>query len=715
MTPKVVARATFVGLLFLLTVRSLTAEEQKIFAISRTDSPPKIDGRLDDTVWRDAVVIDGLYQNTPRYLEPATEQTLVRLAHDDHYLYISAELRDRDPAGIKATQLIQGRATNSDDRFFVSIDTFNSKRNDYFFLVNANGIRSEALRENNTRFIDDWNTIWHAASQINDWGWSTEIAIPFKSISFDPELDTWGFNFGRWIVRKQEFDILSSNDRLWWAIDNVEMCCISGIQQGWGLDVVPSVNVIQRHDFSPGQTELMLEPTLDVFYKLTPSLSMAVTINTDFSTAEVDEQQVALNRFLLFFPEKRDFFLQDAGIFEFGNLDTNGRPFFSRRIGLSNDGMPIDLVGGGKLTGRLGRFNIGVLGVRQEAYDSIKASTLFVGRLSANVLSESSVGLMVTSGDPTSNDDNTLVGTDFIFRKSNGPFGQIIQGQAWFQKTSTAGISDDNLAYGAGFEFPNDRLRVRLKAMEIQQNFSPALGFVNRAGVRQYESLIRYRTRPDSGRWREVDNQIESILVTDTGGDVLTRETRIRPVSLRSHGEDLLFVEWQRSYEQVRESFKLFDRLEIPEGIYEFDRYRVQVSTGAQRPVSALLSVQFGDFFGGERLEKSVEIQWRQSAHLFLGLSFVENIVELPSGDFTSHLGSLRADIAFNARWSWSNLLQYDNSVEELRFNSRLRFEPEAGREMLLVLDHRSAVTADNRLKSISNEIILKLSYTLRL
>ena len=189
MPPKVVARATFVGLLFLLTFRSLTAEEPIVFAISRTDSPPKIDGHLDDTVWRDAVVIDDLYQNTPRYLEPATEQTLVRLAHDDHYLYISAELRDRDPAGIKATQLIQGRATNSDDRFFVSIDTFNSKRNDYFFLVNANGIRSEALRENNTRFIDDWNTIWYAASQINDWGWSTEIAIPFKSISF-PDRDT---------------------------------------------------------------------------------------------------------------------------------------------------------------------------------------------------------------------------------------------------------------------------------------------------------------------------------------------------------------------------------------------------------------------------------------------------------------------------------------------------------------------------------------------
>src|SRR3990172_1469468 len=262
MPSKLVARADFVSLLLLLALRPLAAEEQKLFAISRTDSPPVIDGVLDDTVWRDAVVIDNFYQNTPRYHEPVTEQTLVRLAYDDHYLYISAELRDRDPAGIKATQLIQGGGTDSDDRFFVSIDTFNSKRNDYFFQVNANGIRSEALRENNTRFIDDWTAIWHAASQINDGGWNTEIAIPFKSISFDAELDTWSFNFGRWIIRKQEFDILSSNGRLWWAIDNIDMCCISGIKQGWGLDVVPSVNIRHHSDFNSGQSKLTFEPAL---------------------------------------------------------------------------------------------------------------------------------------------------------------------------------------------------------------------------------------------------------------------------------------------------------------------------------------------------------------------------------------------------------------------------------------------------------------------
>jgi len=707
------ARITFIALLVSLSASPLTANDQNQFAISRAISPPKIDGRLDDAVWQDAVVIDGLYQNTPRYHEPATEETLIRLAYDDDYLYISAELRDSDPEGIVATQLIQGRSIDSDDRFFVAVDTFDSKRNDYFFQVNANGVRSEALRENNSRFIGDWTAIWQAASQISETGWSTEMAIPFKSLSFDPALETWTFNFGRWIVRKQEFDILSSKDRLWWAIDNIPKCCIEGIHQGLGLDIVPSLNIIQHRDFDPSQSDFMFEPALDAFYKLTPSLNMALTINTDFSTTEIDDQQVALDRFLLFYPEKRDFFLQDAGIFEFGNLDTNGRPFFSRRIGLSNDGRPIDIVGGGKVTGRVGRFNIGALAVRQDGYGDIGASTLFVGRASANVLSESSIGLIVTDGDPASNNDNSLLGTDFIFRKSDGPFGQILLAQAWFQETKVPGVKDDNQAFGAGFEIPSDRLRVRMSAMEIQENFSPALGFVNRVGIRQYNSYVRYRTRPQAGRWREIDNEIEYTLVTDTDGQDLTRDARVRPISLLTHGNDLFYVEWQHSYENVRNPFSLFGRLEVPQGVYEFSRYRVSMSTGPQRPVSATFSIQGGDFFGGDRLEKSVGLQWRQSAHFFLSLSYLENDVNLPSGKFTSRLGSLGADIAFNARWSLINLIQYDNAAEIVRLNSRLRYQPLAGQEMLLVFDHRST-TQGHGLDPVSNELVMKVAYTFR-
>jgi len=691
----------------------------KTFVITRTDTPPIIDGRLDDPVWRRATIVKDFHQNQPQYREAATEETVVRLLYDDDYLYISADLRDSEADKIVATQLIQGGNIASDDRFHVTLDSFNSKRNDYLFSVNANGVRSEALRETNSRFIQNWTTIWQAVSLRSDQGWTTEIAIPFKSISFAPNSDTWGINFGRWVIRKREFDLWSSNDRRWWAADGGEMSGIDDIQQGLGLDVVPTVNVIIRRDYLTGSDDLEVEPSLDVLYKITPSLSAALTVNTDFSATEVDQQQVALDRFSLFFPEKRDFFLQDAGIFEFGNLIANGRPFFSRRIGLSADGTPIGIDVGGKLTGRTGNFNVGVLAVRQEAFEDatgnkITAKDLFVGRVSANVLRESSLGLIMTDGDPTSNDANSLLGTDFLYRNSDGPFGETVLGHAWYQQTDSPGLNGDNKAFGAALQVPNDRLDVKIGVLTIQENFTPALGFVNRSGIRQYDSTVRYRTRPETGRWLMIDNQVQVFLVTDMNGGVLSRLNRIRPVELVTHGNDSLFIEWKNNRERVLSSFLLFDRLQIPAGDYEFDRYRVGFSTGNQRPLSVRLEFEDGGFFGGDRRETFLDFQWRQSAHFFLALGISQNVVKLPSGQFTSHLGRLRIDVAFNSRWSWSNFIQYDNVSELVGVNSRVRYEPVSGRELLFVLNHGSSIATDNSLTSTSSDFVMKVSYTFR-
>ncbi len=183
--------------------------ERKSFEISRADSAPVIDGRLDDPVWRNATVVDDFHMTSPTDGATPTEITLVRVAYDDEFLYIAADMRDSQPDGIQAMQLIQGKLFFSDDRFWVTLDSFNTRRNDYFFQVNANGVRREALRENNSSFIEEWTTIWHAQSAVHDNGWATEIAIPFKSISFDPNSETWGINFGRGIARKQEFNLWS--------------------------------------------------------------------------------------------------------------------------------------------------------------------------------------------------------------------------------------------------------------------------------------------------------------------------------------------------------------------------------------------------------------------------------------------------------------------------------------------------------------------------
>ena len=689
-------------------------DDRKSFVITRTESPPKIDGRLDDEAWLDAAIIDDFHQTDPGDGVPPTEDTIVRVLYDDNYLYIAADLRDGEPEKIQATQMIQGRTFFSDDRFWVTLDSFNSKRNDYLFQVNANGVRRDVLRENNSRFIEEWVTIWRAESALNEDGWATEIAIPFKSISFDPNGDTWGVNFGRGIVRKQEFNLWSSYERQDWPAYSGEMSGIDGIEQGFGLDVTPSVNLIRRRDFTTGRETTTMDPSLDILYKITPSLNATFTVNTDFSTAEVDNQQVALDRFSLFFPEKRDFFLQDAGIFEFGNIDTNGRPFFSRRIGLSTEGEAVGIDVGGKLTGRAGSFNIGALAVRQEAYADIRATDLFVARGSMNVLDESALGVILTHGDPTSNDSNSVIGADFLYRSSNGPFGQILEGKVWLQKSASTGLDGADQALGASIALPNDRIEARLSALEIQENFHPALGFVNRTGIRQFDGTFRYRTRPEKGRWRAINHRISATLVTDMDGELLSRNVRVRPVTFYSHGDDFLMIEWQQQKERVLEDFELFDRLNVPAGDYQFDRYRAEIATGKQRPVQVVLSVQDGGFFGGDRLEKFLELQWRQSEYLFVAATFTENDVKLPSGSFTSHLASLRADMAFNSRWSWSNLLQYDNTAEAVGINSRLRYMPQAGRELLFVLNHGYSVDPLNHLTSIGNELILKFSYTFR-
>ena len=688
--------------------------ERKSFEIFRVETPPVIDGKLDDAVWEAAPEIDDFHQTSPGDGTPSTERTVVRVAYDDEYLYIAADLLDSEPGAIQAKQMIQGKLFHSDDRFWVTIDSFNNKRNDYFFQVNANGVRRDALRENNARFIDEWATIWHAESSVHENGWATEIAIPFKSISFAPDTDTWGINFGRGIVRKQEYTIWSSHQREWWPAYGGEFTGIREIEQGLGLDIVPSVNVSHSRDLALAQVDDGFEPSLDVRYRITPSLSATFTLNTDFSTAEVDEQQVALDRFSLFFPEKRDFFLQDAGIFEFGNIDTNGRPFFSRRIGLSADGEEVRIDGGIKLTGRVGDFNIGALAIRQEEYADVAAQDLFVARGSYNVLEESAVGFIVTHGDPASNDDNSVVGVDFLYRNSDGPFGEILTGKFWAQQSDSTGLEGEDQAFGVNLEIPSDKLEVYVDAQHIEENFRPALGFVNRVGIRRYGAGMRYRTRPEEGRIRAINNRIDAALVTDMDGATLSRRIAIEPVSFYSHGDDYLFFRWVQRFENVESSYELFDRLEVPAGEYDFDRYRAEFRSGMQWPLRVVLAVEDGGFFGGERLEKSFDVQWRQSAYLYLGVGLTENVVDLPSGSFTSRLASLRADVAFNSKWSWSSIAQYDNSANVFGINTRLRYIPEAGREMLLVLDHGGMVDELNHAHSEYSNLNLKLSYTFR-
>lgn len=711
----------------------------KVAYIVRTATPPVIDGVLDDAVWAQANVIDDFHQVNPVEYAPPAQKTEVRLLYDSNALYIGVRLYDTEPDKINARVLRQGEGLGADDRFFVEIDTFNNHRSGYVFGMNANGVRFDGLFQNVTERQFNWDGIWDGAATIDKQGWTIEYSIPFKTLSFDPQSDTWGMNFQRTVARNYETSAWTSRNRRTDPSIMGEVKGFENLQQGMGLDVVPSLAVGRSKDFSAGGAlDSNSKPSLDAFYKVTPALNAALTINTDFSATEVDNRQVNLTRFSLFYPEKRNFFLQDLDIFQFGRIGgsdagareftntastrpsrENGRPFFSRRLGLSADGDQVDLNYGAKLSGRIGqRWEVGALAVQQDALGSIDKTNALVARVAANVLGESSVGLIATRGDPQSNTNNSLLGADFRYLNSRLPGGRSIQSEAWYQKTDTDGLDGKNAAMGIGVRMPNTTgLRGGFEVKELQENFRPALGYVNATGVRDQSMELGYLYRPDSTWLRSITTglDVDRIDYLDDGS-VQSQILSLRALELASSQRDQLKLRLIRDKEGLREPFEISDGVIIPPGIYEFDQSYLEASAGPQRRVSGNFTYQNGDFYGGKALTLKGALRWRPSSHFRSNIEYQYNDVSLPQGDFTVRLVRLEFDIVFSNTLSWVNLIQYDNVSETAGINSRLDWIPKAGREAFIILNHNLAdLNRDSHFVSTYGDLTLKLNYTWRL
>ena len=542
------------------------------------------------------------------------------------------------------------------------------------------------------------------------------MAIPFKTLNFDPNNPDWGFTIERSIQRNQE-DIawVSYNRQVNPGVTGT-VSGFTGLQQGRGLDVVPTVVASGSRDFETDAADSGMEPSLDVFYNFTPSLTGVLTLNTDFSATEVDDRQINLTRFNLFFPEKRDFFLQDVDIFSFGGLRRNGIPFFSRRIGLSRRGQPVDLEVGAKLTGRAGRWNVGLLGVALDEFQDVDSSNVFVGRVAANVLEESSVGLMVTGGDPRSNLDNSLMGADFRYRNTRLPGGRTLAGEAWYQKSDTEGVEGDETAWGVRMAAPNNTgLRGEVGFETFHDDFNPALGFVNRRGIERSEASVAYTSRP-AHRWlRELGHGVNYERFDLIAGGVESESWYLELVELETNSGDQGGIAFEREREVLLEEFDIFDDVIIPPGDYEFDQYSFEISGANDRAIAPSFEYGKGDFFGGDRTEIGVGLDWRPNSRFFLGVEYEHNDIELADGDFTAELIAVRTEVAFDVRWSWLNLVQYDNESESVGVNSRLRWTPRAGQDLFVVLNHGfEAIGSFSALRSLESQLSVKYTHTFR-
>ena len=709
--------------------------QKKSIQILRTNIPPVIDGILDDEAWSKAITIDDFLLSKPIEGDEPSEKTEIYLMYDDDYLYIGGQFWDSDPDMISATT--SGHRVSrlgDDDRLATILSTYNDLRSGYRFETNPNGTKHEGIYKSVGQHLATWDTVWHADSSYNDQGWATEIAIPFKSISFHPSNQTWGINFSRSIRRRGEEITWISRNRTYNPSIVGELTGLTGMDQGIGLDIVPTIVMGNKKDFKSTSDQSSSEPSLDLFYKITPSLNGSLTFNTDFSSTDVDTRQVNLTRFNLFFPEKRTFFLQDTDIFEFGRIGSNtnnkaidgqanrenGRPFFSRKIGLNSSGQPIDINQGGKLSGRIGRWSIGALAINQDSYSTIESSNLFVGRASASILEESSIGLIATSGDPISNIGNSLVGFDFRYLNSRLPNGKIIEADIWAQKSNTQGIKGNDNASSFELRAPNQTgIRWAIGKKEIEKNFKPALGFTNRVDIKDLTADLGYTIRFESGNYYTISGYLQEISSLDgsTHSNVHAIEQRYNKAN-----NDRVWMRHKKTSEILNKPFKIYtpssdpsSSIVISPGQYKYNTTRIGIGSAGFRKFATSFAFEYGDFYNGTIKEFWSRTYWRPSKKILFTLNHKISKIHLPQGSFSAQITGLETQIPLSNSLSLSSNIQYDDITENLGFNGRLHWIPEDGKNFFIVINHNlEDYDKNNSFVSSRSDINIKANYLIR-
>jgi Domain of unknown function (DUF5916)/Carbohydrate family 9 binding domain-like len=664
----------------------LITGQKRVMAV-RTSEAPVIDGVLDEAAWEGASAIDDFSQTDPIEGGAPTERTEVRILFDSKNLYFGIRCFDSEPEKILASQLRRDASANSDDRVQITLDPFYSRRDGYLFSVAAAGAKRDALVENNRNRRFDWDGIWYAKTTRDAQGWIAEVRIPLNTLSFDPNTDVWGLNIQRAIRRKFESVRWASprrNSSLTRIADAGRLEGLEGLEQGLGLDIKPATSV----RFDEDGKHLILKPSLDVFYQLTPNITASLTLNTDFAETEVDDRQVNLTRFPLFFPEKRAFFLQDAGLFSFGSIRRSPLPFFSRRIGIVG-GVQKDILAGVKLTGRTDDWSFGLLNVQMKSDDVLGEKNLSVFRGRYNLTDTTGVGVIATNGDPTSRGENQVFGVDFDFLDPAFTGDNALEASGYFQSSFTSGTgvpgAGDDVAFGGRVVYPNEPWRFLFVFDQIGEDFNPAMGFVRRVGVRQYFTNARYRYRPEDSWIRRMDFQSRAIVTTTLGDTIESSNVTPLQFEIENQQGDLVGVFASVQRERLFKTFEISPGVILPVGTYDFTRVRAFGSTTNSRPVNVFGGVTAGGFFNGHREDYDIGVGWRPSARFNASFNLNQSEVAVDQGDFITRIASVRANVAFSTDVSWSNLVQYDNVSDTAGINSRVRWIVSPGNDVFLV------------------------------
>ena len=683
-------------------------------------APLVLDGKLEEDVYTSNPPFGDLIQVVPQTGQPATERTDVWLMFDDKNVYVGARVFDSSPPEkwIANEYRRDSSPLRQNDHVGVGFDTFYDRRSGFMFYASPLAAFSDYSVIDEGAPNSDWNPVWNVRTGRFDGGWTMEMIIPFKSLRYHGgQNQTWGFQVRRSIRRKNEWAYLTGLPASMGGPLGLNRVSLYGSatgidvpEGGRRLEVKPYVfgrNTTDRVRTPPIANTIDGQVGLDVKYGITADLVADLTYNTDFAQVEVDEQQVNLTRFSLFFPEKRDFFLEGRGIFDFGRggagaggggggggggglASSFGGPsstptlFYSRRIGL-NRGRVVPIELGARVTGKAGKFGVGLLNIQgdNESVSATPSTNFTVLRVKRDILKNGAIGAMFTgrSASNVAPGSNQAYGVDAAF----GFFQNLTVG-AYYARTQTEGLQGDDDSYQARLDYFADRYGAKVEHLKVGDNFNPEIGFVQRDNFTRSFASVRFSPRPKNLKGiRKLTYQAD-LEYLKNGAGVLETRVQVGKLGVEFENSDFFNVEATRDYEFLPRPFAVVTGVTIPAGGYSFDDVQFSYSLGAQRRIAGTITTQLGQFWNGTIRTLSytaARVSLRKQFSIEPTAQYTR--VTLPQGDVTAKLLRTRADYAFSPRMFASALVQYNSTDKSFSSNLRFRWEYKLGSEFFVV------------------------------
>jgi len=625
----------------------------------------RVDGWLNEEDWERADSINGLFMVEPVVNGTPTFRTVVKILVSPKNIYLGVICFDDDPNAIVAFSKARDSKLEDEDYLKVILDTYGDGRNGYIFTINPFAARYDALVSFNGESENpNWDGAWDAQTQINGDFWSAEFRIPVSTLTYNKSLDSWGFNIERRIQRFLEVNRWSGISMDYTIGQTRYAGLITELPEfnpGIGFTPRASVTTKATQDATDPAT-YDFKPSLDITQRITTDITAQLTINTDFAETEVDSRQTNLTRFPIQYPEKRQFFLEGADIYDFGlGLGRSIVPFYSRRIGLY-EGNEVPIIAGGKINGKVKNTHFGSLITQTGEVDTLApGSTMGIVRIKQNILKESSFGMIATMGDPGARGQAWTSGMDFTYQTSSFGNNKNFMVGAWGMLNNREGLEGDKTAIGIKIDYPNDLFDWFVQYRRIGDAFDPSLGFISRKAFNSYVGKVDFMPRPENSFIRQHRFQLSTSLYTDLGNHWESYRVFLAPLNASLESGDRIEFNVVPTGEYLKDSFEISDGVTIEQGGYHWMRYRVEASTASKRAINGMATYWFGDFYEGKLDQIDLRMNWRVMSILVLEFMYENNIGRIPAGNFNKELVSVRTALNISSDMNISLFVQYDN------------------------------------------------------